>query len=306
MTTDCTKTSGPGTASFGNAAAIDTTASFSMNGSYVLRLTANDTQLSTSDEVQVVVAAAGTNAAPVVSAGSDQTVTLTTQASLDGTVSDDGLPTGSTMTTTWTKVSGPGTVSFGNAAAIDTAASFSVAGTYLLRLTASDTVLSTMDEVQVVVVVAVTPTGPTVTGFTLINADTDLPVTNREHLVGNVVLAIDNLPANLALRANTVGTVGSVKFGVDGNANFKTESTPPYAVFGDSGGNYGPWTLTNGLHKITATPYAAGAATGTAGSTTTLTITLLATNSAPVVNAETESYQFEFAVVLELAELCQG
>ncbi len=80
----------------------------------------------------------GTNQAPVVGAGADQSVTLPATASLDGTVTDDGLPAGSTVTTTWSRVSGPGTVTFGNANAVDTTASFSVAGTYVLRLTATD------------------------------------------------------------------------------------------------------------------------------------------------------------------------
>ena len=62
--------------------------------------------------------------------------------SLSGTATDDGVP-GIGLTTTWSKVSGPGTVTFGNASALSTTASFSVAGTYVLRLTASDGLLST-------------------------------------------------------------------------------------------------------------------------------------------------------------------
>ena len=38
----------------------------------------------------------------------------------------------------WTMESGPGTVTFGNAASVDTSASFEQAGTYVLRLTADD------------------------------------------------------------------------------------------------------------------------------------------------------------------------
>ncbi len=89
------------------------------------------------------------NTKPNVSAGSDRSVTLPASASLDGSVSDDGLP--GPVTTQWTKVSGPGTVTFGNANAIDTQASFSVAGTYVLRLTANDGELSAFDEMQATV-----------------------------------------------------------------------------------------------------------------------------------------------------------
>ena len=53
---------------------------------------------------------------PTVSAGSDASVPISQAASLDGTVSDDGLPNPpGTVTTTWSLVSGPGTVNFADA-----------------------------------------------------------------------------------------------------------------------------------------------------------------------------------------------
>lgn len=68
--------------------------------------------------------------APIVDAGPDQTITLPATASLSGTVSDDGSPNPpGTVTTQWTQTSGPGTVTFGNALAVKTTASFSQAGT---------------------------------------------------------------------------------------------------------------------------------------------------------------------------------
>src|SRR5262249_34532516 len=56
------------------------------------------------------VPTAPVNAAPVVSAGSNQTITLPAAATLSGSVKDDGLPMGATVTSTWSKTSGPGTV----------------------------------------------------------------------------------------------------------------------------------------------------------------------------------------------------
>ncbi len=92
------------------------------------------------------------NQAPTVSAGPDQNITLPAFASLDGTVMDDGLPNPpAAVTKTWSKLSGPGTVTFGNASAVDTTASFSQSGPYVLRLTASDSLLSSSDEVAVTV-----------------------------------------------------------------------------------------------------------------------------------------------------------
>jgi len=150
VTTTWTKQSGPGTVTFGNIHAVDTTASFSAAGTYVLRLTANDSALGSYDEITVTVSQG--NAAPSVNAGSDQQITLPASASLDGTVTDDGQPNPpAAVTVTWTKTSGPGTVTFGNLHAVDTTASFSTSGTYVLRLTADDSALQAYDELTITV-----------------------------------------------------------------------------------------------------------------------------------------------------------
>ena len=92
------------------------------------------------------------NLPPSVDAGPDQTITLPDDAILDGTVSDDGIPDPpGTVTSSWSQVSGPGVVTFGDASALDTTASFSTAGIYVLRLTASDGEYSPSDEVIITV-----------------------------------------------------------------------------------------------------------------------------------------------------------
>ena len=153
VTTTWTKASGPGTVSFGDASAVDTSATFSEAGSYTLQLTASDGALGSSDQVVITVSAAtAQNVAPVVSAGPDQSITLPAAASLDGTVGDDGLPSPpGALSTSWTTVSGPGTVTFGDSSVVDTAASFASAGTYVLRLTAYDGALTTTDDVTITV-----------------------------------------------------------------------------------------------------------------------------------------------------------
>ena len=121
---------------FTDANAIDTQANFSVDGTYVLRLTANDGEYAITDFVEITVAPIPPNVPPVVDAGPNRTATMPFSAALDGTASDDGLPNPpQTFTTLWTKGSGPGTVTFVNANAIDTQASFSIDGTYVLRLT---------------------------------------------------------------------------------------------------------------------------------------------------------------------------
>ncbi|MFN7916539.1 MAG: G8 domain-containing protein [Vicinamibacterales bacterium] len=94
-----------------------------------------------------------TNKAPVVSAGLDQAVTLAAGTTLLGKVTDDGLPSGSAVAVRWDKMSGPGTVMLGNGLAALTSAKFSVAGTYVMRLIATDSALTAFDEV----VITVTP-----------------------------------------------------------------------------------------------------------------------------------------------------
>ena len=151
VTTTWSRASGPGTVTFGNVALVDTTAGFSIPGTYVLRLTADDGALMNSAEVTITVnPAPPQNQPPTVNAGTDQTVSLTSAVTLNGTVTDDGFPSG-TVTTMWSKVNGPGTVIFGNPNTVDTTATFSMSGTYLLRLTANDGALMNSDEVTITV-----------------------------------------------------------------------------------------------------------------------------------------------------------
>ncbi len=104
------------------------------------------------DDGFIITKSPSANRPPVVSAGPDQTITLSSSASLNGTVTDDGLPDPpGAVTTTWSKVSGPGTVTFADDNAVVTTASFSDAGAYVLRLDASDGDLAASDDVEVVV-----------------------------------------------------------------------------------------------------------------------------------------------------------
>jgi hypothetical protein len=131
-------------------------------------------------------------------------VVLPASASLDGTVSDDGLPNPpGSLTTTWSKVSGVGSVAFGNPAAVDTAASFSQAGTYVLRLTAYDGSLTTADEVTV----TAADTGGTVT---VVEAPVTVASDDAEESSGAVSLTSSDL--ELVTDGTRVQTVG-VRFG---------------------------------------------------------------------------------------------
>jgi len=99
------------------------------------------------------------NTAPGVNAGANASATTGTPLNLNGTVNDDGLPNG-TLTNTWSKIAGPGSVAFGNASSLSSSVSFSAAGNYTLRLTATDGQLSSNDDMNVTVTVPASTQNP--------------------------------------------------------------------------------------------------------------------------------------------------
>ncbi|MBE9159639.1 hypothetical protein IQ265_22795 [Nodosilinea sp. LEGE 06152] len=137
--------SGPEPVDFGDEEAPTTTVTFRTSGEYVLRLTVSNGELAASREVAITA-----NQAPVVDAGLDQSIDFPALAELDGTVSDDGFPLQpGRVALTWSRVSGPGTVTFANATSDITTARFSQGGEYVLRLTANDGAIATHDDVTI-------------------------------------------------------------------------------------------------------------------------------------------------------------
>ena len=91
------------------------------------------------------------------SAGAATTITLPATASLAGSANDDGLPSPPAhLTVGWSKVSGPGNVAFADTSAATTSASFTQPGAYVLRLSASDSVLTSTSDVAITVNAALT------------------------------------------------------------------------------------------------------------------------------------------------------
>ncbi|MFK7996547.1 MAG: pre-peptidase C-terminal domain-containing protein [Granulosicoccus sp.] len=79
------------------------------------------------------------NSAPQADAGPDQSISIAASATLTGSVLDDGLPVPpGEVSILWSKVSGPGDVSFSDASSDTTNALFSAPGTYIIQLTADD------------------------------------------------------------------------------------------------------------------------------------------------------------------------
>jgi hypothetical protein len=98
------------------------------------------------------------NTAPVVSAGPDGSTTIPSPVTLSGSVSDDGLPIPpGAVTCAWSTSSGPAQAAFGNPAQPATTATFTVSGTYVLRLTCNDGALQAFDETTIAVAASNSP-----------------------------------------------------------------------------------------------------------------------------------------------------
>ena len=94
---------------------------------------------------EVAMVAAG-NFAPTVACGPAPAATNGVAANLAGSASND---LAGTLTTAWSKVSGAGTAVFGNATSPATTVTFNQPGTYLLRLTATNSVAQDFAEISV-------------------------------------------------------------------------------------------------------------------------------------------------------------
>jgi RHS repeat-associated protein len=206
LTTSWSVVSGPGTVTFENPQQASTTATFSLPGTYVLRLTGSDSDLISDDDVTVTVNPSAGNQPPTVSAGANQTIQIENAATLNGSATDDGLPAGSTLTITWSVVSGPGQVVFANSHQAATTATFSTPGTYLLRLTASDTELTRFADVTI----TVKPTNHA----PVVSAGPDLVITLPGTATLNGTATDDGLPAGSTLSVlwSVVSGPGQVGF----------------------------------------------------------------------------------------------
>lgn len=207
LTTLWSKVAGPGDVTFGDTAAIDTTASFSIPGIYQLQLTASDSLLEGSAMMTVTVEA--NNLAPLVDAGLDQSVELSETITVSATATDDGLPLDpGVLSVSWQAVDGPGDVTFGNANQATTSAIFDQLGVYVLQATATDGELSSSDQLTVTVLPNNLP--PTVI------AGTDQRIGLGDSTVVTATVEDDGLPdppAQLTYSWRALSGPGATSFG---------------------------------------------------------------------------------------------
>ncbi|MGH2631499.1 MAG: PKD domain-containing protein [Actinomycetota bacterium] len=140
------------------------------------------------------------NLPPVVDAGPNLSVSMPGPATLVGSVTDDDLPSGSTVTSSWSQLPGaPGTATFADPTSPTTDVTFSAPGTYVLRLTADDTALQASDEVEV----TVSPVGAAVLDIPVERGSDDAEETISGSVLrgnGDLELATDATPQTVGLR----------------------------------------------------------------------------------------------------------
>ncbi len=150
-------------------------------------------------------------------------------------------------------------------------------GSHTLSARARDAAgnVSTADPITVTVGSSAPPPAAAVTSVALINADTDQPVAGFDPIAEGAVIQHSALPtSNLNIVARTSGGgIASVTFVLNGST-VRVENAAPYAIGGDSGGDYWPWTLPSGAFTLTVTPYSGTNATGTPGQPLTLKFTV--------------------------------
>ena len=254
----------PANVSFGNTALVDTTATFTAGGVYTLTLTADDGDLQNSDDVQITV-----NTAPVVVAGGNQIITLPSPnfVNLNPSVTDDGLPPPSSLTTQWTVVGGtPANVTFGDDSVQDTTATFSADGIYTLRISANDGLFTPLpfDDVEITVHPEPAANQPPVVSITTGNQVIVMPAVSSISIDGSVT--DDGLPASPGETTITWGVSSGDATKVNfnpGNAEDTIASFTATGVFilrltADDGGGAPPFAeITITVNGITAEDAAA-------------------------------------------------
>lgn len=250
--------SGPGAVTFASPSALTTTAEFFAAGSYVLQFEATDGYVTT--VASVTVNAVLVNRPPVVVAGANQVLTapmLTT--TLAGSATDDGLPAGGTLSSTWSLVSGPTSVAIVTPTRSGvpepgpitptTLVTFAYPGTYVFQLDVSDSSLGASATTTVTVNPPAAP-GSSPPTVALGGVTDDQEITKPTPILGTVSDGSWVLEKRLGGR-DDVSTQWSVMASGTG------------AVNGTSVATFDPTLLLNGIYtlRLSATNSAGSSAT---------------------------------------------
>ena len=197
--------SGPGPVKFRNATAQDTEITVAVVGTYVLRLNASDGVSAAGDNVTIVVVAPAANLPPTVSAGADQTIAIADTARWTAGSRTTGCR--ASLSTAWTLVGGPGTVTIPMPVPSARARDSARRAPTSCASTATDGAATVSDDVTITVTkVNVRPR---------VSAGLDQSVTlpSRDGLSGTATDDGDAVPPGLALSWSVAKGPGAVTFG---------------------------------------------------------------------------------------------
>lgn len=201
-----------------------------------------------------------TNQAPAITIASSWTVTLPNRLTIDYAVTDDGLPNGGALTTSWDTISGPGNVGFQNQILSSISAGFDQPGTYVLRITVTDSQFTVSKDVTVIAT-GVTQAPPSVSIAS--------PADGEE----------------ITEPRDVVGTVGSPSL-ASWTLEFRTSDEPTFRTFASGTtpvsngvlGRLDPTLLLNGVGYLRLS------ATDTVGTSATTEITVVLTKNQKIGN----------------------
>ena len=184
------------------------------------------------------------------------------------------------------------------------------AGPASFTYSAKDSQGAVSETVTVDLMVTETPPVPDLLIVSLANTQTDTDIVTLEP---NMLVLASDLPANLTTItaiANSehpdADAIGSVKLQVLNGAS-KVENVEPFALFGDSGGDYsGGTTFNAGIHTVTLTAYSGQNASGTVLDTITQSFTVGAEpdpNHPPIAGDDTASTTEDTPALINTADL---
>jgi hypothetical protein len=119
----------------------------------------------------------------------------------------------------------------------------------------------------------------TINAVMLIDADADRPIARLSN--GAVIDLAALSTSNLNVLAAGSNDTASVRFSLDGDDDYRIESTAPFAMAGNDGADFYAWTPKLGEHTLTVTPYARANARGPAGDAVTVRFTVVRTTQTP-------------------------
>ena len=145
--------------------------------------------------------------------------------------------------------------------------------------------------------------------FTLVDTDTDEIIPAFDPMPANATLDFAVLSPNVSIIANLAEEAGSVVFGLNDDASFRTESFAPYALCGDVGGDFSSCSLPLGEHTVTATSYSESSGNGSVVATGSISFTVVNNGNAVwefvLVDATTDEdiMAIEEGMTLDLSSL---